>query len=64
MTAYPKGFELKTQQLFRRLSEKDKRSYAAIASVKLGHGGVEYVSGLFGIEPKTVRRGLSELEVT
>ncbi|MGZ8238525.1 MAG: hypothetical protein ACXW1Z_20955 [Methylobacter sp.] len=31
--------------------------------MKLGHGGIEYVSGLFGIDPKTVRRGLSELEV-
>jgi len=50
------------QRLFARLSEKDKRSYAAIESVKLGHGGVEYVSGLFGIDPKTVRRGLSDLE--
>jgi len=36
----------------------------AIESVKLGHGGVGYVSGLFGVDPKTVRRGLSELEVT
>jgi hypothetical protein len=50
------------QRLFARLSEKDKRSYAAIESVKLGHGGIDYVSGLFGIDPKTVRRGLSDLE--
>lgn len=52
------------QRLFARLSEKDKRSYAAVESVKLGRGGVEYVSGLFGIDPKSVCRGLSELEVT
>lgn len=62
MTAYPKDIEVKMQRLFTRLSEKDKRSYAAIESVKLGHGGVEYVSCLFGIDPKTVRRGLSDLE--
>jgi hypothetical protein len=63
VTAYPNDIELKMQRLFARLSEKDKRSYAAIESVKLGHGGIEYVSGLFGIDPKTVRRGLSELDV-
>lgn len=63
MTRYPKDIELKMQRLFARLSEKDKRSYAAIESVKLGHGGVEYVTGLFGINPKTVRRGLSDLDV-
>lgn len=62
MTAYPKDIELKMQRLFTRLSEKDKRSYAAIESVELGHGGIEYASGLFGIDPKTVRRGLSELD--
>lgn len=50
------------QRLFARLSEKDKRSYAAIESLKLGHGGVEYVSRLFDIDPKTVRRGQSDLE--
>ncbi|MGZ8236782.1 MAG: ISAzo13-like element transposase-related protein, partial [Methylobacter sp.] len=27
--------------------------------MKLGHGGVEYVSGLFGIDPKTVRKGIN-----
>jgi len=50
------------QRLFARLSEKDKRSYAAIESAKLGRGGIDYVSGLFGIDPKTIRRGLSELD--
>ena len=63
VTAYPQDIELKMQRLFARLSEKDKRSYAAIESAKLGRGGIEYVSGLFGIDPKTVRRGLSELEM-
>jgi hypothetical protein len=62
VTSYPKDIEQKMQRLFARLSEKDKRSYAAIESVKLGHGGIEYVSELFGIDPKTVRRGLSELD--
>lgn len=35
------------QRFFARLSEKNKRSYEAIESAKLGRGGMEYVSGLF-----------------
>ena len=36
--------------------------YAAVEAVKLGHGGIEYVSRLLGCDPKTIRRGISELE--
>jgi hypothetical protein len=60
---YAADIELKMQRLFSTLSEKDRRRYAAIEVAKLGHGGTEYISQLFGIDPKTVRRGLSELEL-
>ena len=59
---YAKEIELKMQRLFTTLSEKDRRRYAAIEAAKLGHGGIEYVSMLFALDPKTVRRGLMELE--
>lgn len=39
------------------------RRFAGIDAAKLGHGGIESVSGLFDIDPKTVRRGPVELEV-
>ena len=52
------------QWLFATLSEKDRRRYAGIEAAKLGHGGIEYISGLFGIDAKTVRRGWMELEQT
>jgi len=51
------------QRLFATLSEKDRRRYAGIEAAKLGHGGIDYVSGLFDMDPKTVRRGLMELEL-
>lgn len=63
MAVYDKSIELKMQRLFLLLSEKDRRRYAGIEAAKLGHGGIEYVSGLFDMDPKTVRRGLIELEV-
>jgi hypothetical protein len=62
MVGYEKDIELKMQRLFATLSEKDRRRYAAIEAAKLGRGGIEYVSGLFKLDPKTVRRGLRELE--
>ena len=64
MDGYEKSVELKMQRLFATLSEKDRRRYAGIEVDKLGHGGTEYISELFGIDPKTVRRGLMEFEQT
>ena len=44
------------------LSEKDRRRYAAIEAQKLGYGGITYISGLFGCDEKTIRKGLSEFD--
>ena len=44
MDAYPVDVEAKMQRLFRWLSEKDRRRYAAVEAAKLGHGGVEYIA--------------------
>lgn len=63
MIGYSEDIEQKMQRLFGRLSEKDCRCYAAIEAAKLGHGGIKYVSKLFEIDPKTVRRGMAELEL-
>lgn len=64
MTGYAHDIEIKMQRLFERLSEKDRRRYAGIEAAKLGHGGLEYIAELFGIDPKTVRRGWVELDLT
>ena len=62
MIGYEKNIELKMQRLFKTLSEKDKRRYAAIEVEKLPHGGADYISKLFRIDPKTIRCGMGELE--
>jgi hypothetical protein len=49
------------KRLFATLSEKDRRRYAAVEAAKLGSGGISAISGLFGLDAKTVRRGLTEL---
>ena len=51
------------KRLFAMLSEKDRRRYAAIEAAKLRSGGISAIAGLFGLDAKTVRRGLTELEL-
>lgn len=46
---------------FENLSEKDQRYYAAVEAKRLGHGGIKYISDLFSLSEKTIRRGLEEL---
>lgn len=61
-TGYRPDIELKMKRLLATLSEKDRRRYAAIEALKLG-GGTEVIAKLFGMDAKTVRRGLMELEL-
>lgn len=50
------------QALYRSLSEKDRRRYAAVEAEKLGHGGVEYITKLFGCHRDTIRQGRADIE--
>lgn len=50
------------RRLFGSLKEDDRRRYAAIEAAKLGRGGTEYIAGVLGCDPKTIRAGLAELE--
>jgi hypothetical protein len=47
---------------YNRLPERARRCYAGIESLKLGHGGIVYVSNLLKIDRKTVRRGRKEVQ--
>ena len=62
MDGYSAKVEQQMLRLYRSLDERDRRRYAAVEAEKLGHGGLEYVSKLFGCDPKTIRRGMAELE--
>src|SRR6516164_11783564 len=59
---YRAEVETRMKRLYVRLSEKDRRRYAAVEADKLGHGGFEYIAKLFEIDPKTIRQGLKDLE--
>ena len=57
MHGYSAPVEQHMLALYESLSEKDRRRCAAVEAEKLGHGGIEYVSKLFGCDADTVRRG-------
>jgi len=61
---YQDDVERRMKAFYLRLSEKDRRRYAAVESDKLGHGGQQYIAQLFGVDSKTIRQGLSELDMT
>ena len=46
---------------YSRLSEKDRRQYAGLESLKLGRGGITYISKTLGVDRKTILQGRKEL---
>ena len=45
MEYYSKEVEDQMIDFYISLNEKDKRHYAAVESIKFGHGGITYISG-------------------
>jgi len=48
--------------LISRLDEQQRRWFVAFESLKLGHGGIELMHQITGMDQKTIRRGREELE--
>ncbi|WP_375329028.1 hypothetical protein [Microcystis sp. BLCC-F210] len=61
MSPYPPEIETQMQRFYQSLSEKDSRRYAAIEALKLGYGGISYLSRLFGCNYRTIIFGMEEL---
>lgn len=62
MQGYTAAVEGQMLRLYESLSEKDRRRYAAVEAVKLGHGGTQYIATLFHCDPETIRHGTCDLE--
>ncbi len=58
---YSSAIEQQMQQYYGSLSEKDRRRYAAIKAVKLGHGGISYIHRLLGCGRPSIRLGIAEI---
>jgi hypothetical protein len=61
MFPYDEPIERAMKDYFETLSEKDRRRYAGVEAIKLGHGGIKYVADLFGIRRQTIRKGMKEV---
>src|SRR3989442_1731501 len=59
---YDPAIEHQLQQYYQSLSEKDRRRFAAVEAIKLGHGGIRYIAQVLGCDPHTVQEGMRELK--
>lgn len=64
MTVQCYTHEIEAQMLnfYNSLSEKDRRRYAAIESIKLGYGGDIYIRKILNCDNKPITRGQHELQ--
>jgi Rhodopirellula transposase DDE domain len=60
--SYPSEIEEQMKRLYKSLNEKDRRRYAAIEAVKLGWGGMSYISKLLGCDYYVLKLGKDELQ--
>src|SRR5438552_10277146 len=58
---YDPAIEHQLRQYYQSLSEKDRRRFAAVEAIKLGHGGIRYIANVLGCDPHTVKAGMREL---
>ncbi|WP_154512320.1 hypothetical protein [Rickettsiales endosymbiont of Trichoplax sp. H2] len=52
MQKYNKKIEDQMVAFYNNLQEKDKRHYAVIEAIKLGYGGIKYISSLLSCTRK------------
>lgn len=57
----PSNITLLMQLHYSRLSEKDRRQYAALEALRLGRGGIAYISRLLEVDKRTIMQGIKEL---
>jgi hypothetical protein len=60
-TKYSEEIEKQMKTFCNTLNEKDRRRYAAIEAMKLGHGGQNYISSVLGCHFKTVMAGINDI---
>ena len=59
---YRPDIEQLLRQYYQSLSAKDRRRFAALEAIKLGHGGIRYIAKVLGCDPHTVKDGRRDLK--
>jgi len=58
---YSPEIERLLYQYSQSLSEKDRRRFAALEAIQLGHGGIRSIAKVLACDPQTVQDGMREL---
>jgi len=58
---YNQETEATMRSFYESLNEKDRRRYAGLEALKIGHGGLSYVAKVLGCSRRTVSKGASEV---
>ena len=61
MDFYPEETEDLMRRYYESLNERDRRRYAGMEALILGHGGQDYIAKILGCSRKTVRKGAAEV---
>jgi hypothetical protein len=61
LSPYTQEIEKLIKNTYRKLSEKDRRTYAAVEAVKLPRGGIAYLARLLGCSRNTILKGIDDL---
>src|SRR5712692_4143447 len=59
---YRPDIEQLLRQYSQSLSEKDRRRFAALEAITLGHSGTRSIAKVLGCDPQTVKDGMRELK--
>ena len=60
MEHYSEVVQARMVRFYCSLNERDRHRYAAVEAMKLGHGGIHYISQLLGFHRKTIAHGITE----
>jgi hypothetical protein len=61
MENYTPEIEATMREFYVSLNERDRRRYAGLEALKLGHGGQHYIARVLGCSRRTVRKGAQEV---
>jgi transposase len=61
MQPYDSEIEETMRRYYNSLSEKDRRRYAGLEALKVGHGGRSYIAGVLDCSRRTVSKGACEV---
>ena len=61
MEPYSPEMKNSMRNLYNRLNERERRLYAGVEALKLGHGGCSYIAEVLGCSRNTVSKGACEV---